>query len=80
MPKNTNLKSLLKVINGCFLNPVFSVEKIVVDGRVSQLFVFIGSGVFTGVDPEVYTKILQDSGREIKSLKSSRKDLKKKLK
>lgn len=51
MPKNTNLKCLLKIINLCFLNPIIKVEKIVVDGRVSQLFVYIGSLKFTAVNP-----------------------------
>lgn len=63
MPKNTNLKSLLKVINGCFLNPVFKVEKILVDGRVSQLFVYIGDSKFTACNPEAFNQILSDSKR-----------------
>ena len=63
MPKNTNLKSLLKIINKCFLNPVFKVEKIIVDGRLSQLFVFIGDIKFTACNPEVFNQILIDSRR-----------------
>lgn len=51
MPKNTNFSNLLKIINMCFLTPIVKIEKICVDGRVSQLFVYIGDVKFTAFNP-----------------------------
>lgn len=42
MPKNTNLKNLMKVVNMCNICPLVKIEKIMVNGKSSQLFVYLG--------------------------------------
>lgn len=42
MPKNTNLENLIKIVNKCKVNPVFTIEKILTNGRISQLLIYFG--------------------------------------
>lgn len=42
MPKNTNIDNLIKVIHQCDMYPLFTIEKILTNGKVSQLFVYFG--------------------------------------
>ncbi len=69
LPKNTNLKNLLKIINLCFLSPIVKIEKIFVQNRLSQLFVYIGDIKFTAFNPQVFNLIIKDSKKEVASLK-----------
>lgn len=69
MPKNTNLRNLLNVINMCNLSPLLKIEKIMVDGRMSQLFIYIGDPKFTGISPEVMTLINNQTGKPNKNLR-----------
>lgn len=79
MPKNTNLRNLLKVINMCYLNPLLKIEKVLVDGRMSQLFIYIGDPKFTAINPEVMLQINTDTGAPNKNFKEFKKNLKVKI-
>lgn len=62
MPKNTNLKNLLKVINMNNMCPMIRIEKILVDSKLSQLFIYIGNPKFTSITPSILNNLLTDSG------------------
>lgn len=80
LPKNTNMCNLLKIINLCSLPPIVRIEKALVEGRISQLFVFIGDISFTAIDPDIYKIMLCESKQTINNLKQMKKELKTKLK
>jgi len=42
MPKNTNIENLLKVFIECGISPIFTIEKVMTNNKVSQLFIYIG--------------------------------------
>jgi hypothetical protein len=42
MPKNTNIDNLIKVIQNCEYYPLFTIEKIMTNGKNSQLFIYFG--------------------------------------
>lgn len=80
LPKNTNLRNLLKIIHMCCLTPILKVEKIIVDGRISQIFVYIGDPKFTAFNAKIYTILLKDGLKDVNNFKNLKKDLKMKLK
>lgn len=43
LPKQTNLGNLIRVIQSVGLRPIFTVEKIMTNGKCSQLFFYLGS-------------------------------------
>jgi hypothetical protein len=42
MPKNTNIFNVIKIISKFDIFPAFSVQKIMTNGRSSQLFIYFG--------------------------------------
>jgi hypothetical protein len=65
----------------CFLKPIIRVEKVVLNGKTSQLLIYIGGEEFLHVNPELYNTILTDSGRvaPMNSKKPQKKHLKEQL-
>ena len=61
MPKNTNIKNFIKITNLCNICPLIKIEKILVNGRSSQLFIYLGSPSFTNMNPLVFKQIFKDS-------------------
>jgi hypothetical protein len=49
MPKNTNIENLLKVFIECEITPILTIEKIMTNGKVSQLFIYVGDEKFTRI-------------------------------
>jgi hypothetical protein len=78
MPKNTNIENLLKVFIECNITPIFTIEKIMTNTKVSQLFIYIGDEKFTRMrNSQLYLEVY--SGMKIED-KEEKKDIKKKLK
>jgi hypothetical protein len=78
MPKNTNIENLLKVFIECNITPIFTIEKIMTNDKVSQLFIYIGDEKFTRMrNSQLYLEIY--SGLKIED-KEEKKEIKKKLK
>lgn len=61
MPKQTNLGHLVRILQRVGLSTVFTVEKILTNGKCSQLFIYLGSENFTAINaPQLYNRIYRD--------------------
>lgn len=61
MPKQTNIGNLIRIIHQVGLRAVFTVEKIKTNGKCSQLFIYLGSEAFTGINsPQFYNVLYRD--------------------
>jgi hypothetical protein len=61
MPKQTNLGHLVRILQRVGLSTVFTVEKILTNGKCSQLFIYLGSEGFTGINaPQLYNRLYRD--------------------
>jgi len=49
MPKNTNINNLMKIVSEAYGVPVAQVVRVMFNGLVSQLFVFLGDEAFIKV-------------------------------
>jgi sulfopyruvate decarboxylase TPP-binding subunit len=54
MPKNTNIKNLLKIINLCYITPIIKIEKIKVNDKLSQLFIYLGDIKYSAFSIAIY--------------------------
>ena len=76
LPKQTNMLNLLKVVHQVGLKPVMSVEKIMTNGKCSQLFFYFGSEAFTGVNTlQLHTALYRDLGVTLKPQKKRAKEM-----
>jgi hypothetical protein len=61
MPKQTNLGHLVRILHQVGLNAVFTVEKILTNDKCSQLFFYLGSEGFTGINSaQLYNRLYRD--------------------
>jgi Tfp pilus assembly protein PilO len=61
MPKNTNIENLLKIFHKCSIRPMITIEKILTNGKVSQLFIYIGSENFMRINSSLlYNQLYKD--------------------
>jgi hypothetical protein len=69
LPKQTNLRNLISVAHQADLEAIFTVEKIETNEKCSQLFLYFGRKVFTGIDTvKLETALLRDlnsNGRKL---------------
>jgi hypothetical protein len=74
MPKQTNLGHLVRILQQVGLSTIFTVEKILTNNKCSQLFFYLGSEAFTGINSaQLYNRLYRD-------LSATTKDEKKKIK
>jgi hypothetical protein len=74
MPKQTNIGNLIRIFQQVGMQPIFTVEKIKTNGKCSQLFFYLGSEQFVGINsPQLYNVIYRD-------LESANKNEKKRVK
>jgi hypothetical protein len=65
MPKQTNLQNLIRTIHGAGLKAICTVEKIMTNSRLSQLFIYLGSDSFTEINtPQLYNQIYRDLSKD----------------
>lgn len=50
MPKNTNIENLIRVVNLCFIAPLIKIDRIYINGKISQLMVWLGDPKFTNIN------------------------------
>jgi hypothetical protein len=74
MPKQTNIANMIRIIQQVGLKAVFTVEKILTNGKCSQLFIYLGSEEFIGLNSSQFYNILY------RDLSQDRKGNKKRLK
>lgn len=61
MPKQTNLGHLVRILQQVGLSTVFTVEKILTNGKCSQLFIYLGSESFTGINSaQLFNQLYRD--------------------
>jgi hypothetical protein len=58
MPKQTNIGNLIRIIQQVGLRPLFTVEKIMTNGKCSQLFIYLGSENFISINSSQFYNIL----------------------
>ena len=74
MPKQTNLGLLIRTFNLVGLAPLFTVEKIMTNGKCSQLFFYLGPEEFLQIDQcKLYNRLYKDMAREGKEEKKKTK-------
>ena len=74
MPKQTNLGHLVRILQQVGLTTIFTIEKILTNNKCSQLFFYLGSEGFTGINSaQLYNRLYRD-------LSATTKDEKKKIK
>jgi hypothetical protein len=80
MPKQTNIGNLIRIFQQVGMQPIFTVEKIKTNGKCSQLFFYLGSEQFVGINsPQLYNVIYRDlesaNKNEKKRVKAALKDM-----
>ena len=80
MPKNTNLQNFVETLLSCEgICPLITVEKILREGKIEQLFIYIGEPRFTGIKNHINQMIFKDLGLEGEKNKYYRKKVKEEL-
>jgi tRNA G10 N-methylase Trm11 len=65
MPKQTNIQNLIRTIHGSGLKTICTVEKVMTNNRLSQLFIYLGSDCFTEITTsQLYNQIYRDLSKE----------------
>ena len=82
MPKTTNIRNFVKIVNMCGMCPLIRIENIRVNEKPSQLFIYVGDPSFTGINPEVYSilQVRKQGKNQQESAKQKKKDIKEKIK
>ena len=78
MPKNTKIENFVSTFLKCNIKcPFLTVEKIQRNGKVEQLFIYIGNTKFTGINNHINEVIYRDlriTGEKFKHLRKKVKE------
>lgn len=79
MPKQTNLGNLIRAIHQAGIRTIFTIDKVMTNGKLSQLFIYLGSEAFTGINSsQLYNQLYRDLEKD-KELKGEKRRLKEQL-
>jgi hypothetical protein len=75
LPKQTNIGRLIRIFRRVGLAPIFTVEKVMTNGKCSQLFFYLGSEQFVAIEKcQFYNRLYKDLQVEDKLQKKRTKE------